>query len=111
MLPYDKDWLQKEVYQLEAQVKKDKSQKKDTTIMFQWISYLLLFFFSVASAQDFIIVCPHCREVMECKITQCDHCDYELKVKPGEWTCPNPKCRYKNDNRMRYCSLCGSERQ
>jgi len=111
MLPYDKFWLQHEMHNIESQTKIDKIHKKDTVIMFQWLCCLLLLFFSVASAQDFIIVCPHCSEVMECEIKQADYYDYEMKVKSGTWTCPNSSCRHKNDNRIRYCGMCGAERQ
>lgn len=111
MLPYNKFWLQHEMHEIESQTKRDKIHKKDTKIMFQWIVCLLLLFVSVASAQDFVIVCPHCREVMECDIKYDGEYDYQMKVKSGTWRCPKSTCGYENDNRIRYCGMCGTERQ
>jgi hypothetical protein len=111
MLPYDKYWLQHEIHEIEAQTKKDKLNKKDSRIMFQWLGCLLLLLFSTLGAQDFVIVCPHCHEVMECEINQADYYDYEMKVKEGTWKCPKKSCGYENDNRIRYCGMCGAERK
>jgi hypothetical protein len=111
MLPYDKFWLEHEMFRVEAAIKSDKSKKKDTVLMFQWLCCLLLLFFSVASAQDFIIVCPHCTECVECEIKYDNEYDYEMKVKCGTWKCPKRNCGYENDNRIRYCGMCGAERK
>ena len=111
MLPYDKFWLDNETHRVEMSIKDCKKNKKDTVIMFQMLCCLFVLFFSIASAQDFIIVCPHCTEVMECQINQSDYYDYEMKVKEGTWICPKKNCGYENDNRIRYCGMCGSERQ
>lgn len=111
MLPYNKFWLQNEMHEIEAQTKKDKLKKRDTRIMFQWLCCLLLFFVSVASAQDVFFICPCCRCVIEAEIKDHDFDNYNMKVKEGTWICPKKTCRYKNDNRIRYCGMCGTERQ
>jgi hypothetical protein len=111
MLPYDKFWLQNEMFRIEAAIKNDKLKKKDTVLMFQWLCCLSLLFVSVASAQDFVIICPHCFECMKCEIKQADYYDYEMKVKSGTWVCPKKNCGYENDNRIRYCGMCGAERK
>lgn len=105
MLPYDKDWLENEMHLIEAQTKKDKRKKKDTEIMRSCLFCLFVFFVSVANAKDHIWLRQTLRPIDDVK------CDQFLEVKKGTWKCPNPKCRYVNDNRIRYCPLCGSERQ
>lgn len=111
MLPYDKYWLQHEMHRIEAQIKCDKKNKKDTSIMFQWMTCLLLLFVSLASAQEFSIICPYCREIIEFDIEYDGQYDNEMKVKSGTWICPKATCGYENDNRIRYCGMCGTERQ
>lgn len=111
MLPYNKYWLQQEMHLIEAQSKNDRIKKKDTRIMVQWLVCLLLLFFSVANAQEFTIICPCCRAIMQCEVKHTDDYDYDMAVKSGTWTCPKSTCRYENDNRIRYCALCGTERQ
>lgn len=110
MLPYDKYWLQHEMHEIEAQIKIDKIKKKDTKIMFQWLCCLLLLFVSVANAQDVFFMCPHCRCVVEAEIKDPSY-DNEMKVKSGTWICPKKNCGYENDNRIRYCGMCGAERK
>jgi hypothetical protein len=111
MLPYDKLWLEHEMYRVEASIKNDKLKKKDTTIMFQWLFCLLLLFVSFASAQDVFFTCPYCRCVIEAEIKDYSHDDYNMKVKSGTWVCPKKGCGYENDNRIRYCGMCGTERK
>jgi hypothetical protein len=57
----------------------------------------MLTFFAALSANEQYLLSPHSNEKIE------------LDVKPGQWECP--KCRYKNDSRIRYCGMCGAERQ
>ncbi len=107
MLPYDKYWLQHEMHHIEAQAKCDKKNKRDTVIMFQWLCCLLLVLVSVVSAQDVFFSCPYCNCIVEAEIKD----DHDMKVKSGKWKCPKKGCNYENDNRIRYCAMCGSERQ
>src|SRR5216684_1219624 len=99
MLPYDKHYLEHEIHLVEAQIKKQRLQKRDTIVMFQWLCCLLLFLFAGLSAHEEKIYCPYCDEIIE------------LEVKQGTWTCPKKSCGYENDNRIRYCGMCGGERQ
>ncbi len=112
MLPYDKYWLQHEMHLVEAQIKCDKKNKKDTTIMLQWMTCLLLLFVSVANAQDIYFYCPYCKCMLQAEIKDGSFRDeYDMKVKTGTWICPKASCGYENDNRIRYCGMCGAERQ
>lgn len=112
MLPYNKFWLQHEMHEIESQTKRDKIHKKDTKIMFQWMTCLLLLFVSVASAQDIYFFCPYCKCMLQAEIKDASFRDeYEVKVKDGTWRCPKSTCGYENDNRIRYCGMCGTERQ
>jgi rubrerythrin len=110
MLPYNKHWLEHEMHLIEAQTKKDKRQKKDTEIMCGWLLCISVFFVSVASAHD-VFICRSCIPSSRQMQAIEDVNGHNLEVKKGTWRCPNPKCRYINDNRIRYCPLCGSERQ
>lgn len=102
MIIYDKNWLDKEISILKSTIKKDKRQESDTKIMFKCL--LFCFFIGTAAlSADPSIICPHCSNSFEIEI--------ESVVKPGTWKCPNKNCGYQNDNRMRYCSICGTERQ
>lgn len=95
MLPYDKYWLEHEILKIKHQSEYDKRKKRDGYIMAKYLICLGLVFFAALSADNFQFTCPHCKE------------EIEMAVKPGTWKC---SCGYENDNRMRYCSLCGSER-
>ena len=97
MLPYDKDYLKKEMVKVDQAIKYAKIKKKDTFIMFQYLLCLGIIFFSIASANEYWVNCPNCEHVIE------------MEVKSGTWSCS--KCDYKNDNRIRYCGVCGAERQ
>jgi primosomal protein N' len=96
MLPYDKYYLQHEINEIERSIKHAKLKKKDTVIMVKFICCFSLIFFAAASSDETWIKCPHCDELIE------------MAVKPGKWSCPD--CGYNNDNRIRYCGMCGAER-
>lgn len=95
MLPYDKYWLEHEMYKIKYQSDYDKRKKKDTYIMIKYLVCLSLIFVAALSAEHAKIRCPHCEQ------------EIKIAVKPGKWKC---RCGYENDNRIRYCGLCGSER-
>lgn len=99
---FDKNWLNKEVYYLKRIMRRDKKFKMDNKIMLYFIFVISLVYCAILSGGDNFI-CPHCENSIEIEI--------QAAVKPGSWKCPNKNCGYENDNRMRYCSLCGSERQ
>lgn len=107
MLPYDKYWLQHEMHLIESQMKKDKLNRMNNLIMCKWVCCLLLLFVSIASAHDVFVMCPHCDNYVQLRVIDENTCN--VKVKDGQWKCP--RCNYMNDNRIRYCGLCGAERQ
>jgi hypothetical protein len=102
MITYDKHWLNKEISSLKKTIKSDKENKADTKIMFYYLLISCCCFFAGISAQQ-CIICPHCDNNIDVLV--------EGTVKSGSWTCPRKGCGYVNDNRIRYCSMCGSERQ
>ena len=97
MLPYDKYWLSKEQHMIEKAIKYTKEKRKDNKIMIQWLCIMFLLIVASLSSSEDMCSCPHCAQPIE------------VEVKKGEWECP--KCQYKNDNRIRYCGMCGAERQ
>lgn len=102
MIIYDKNWLDKEIGYLKKTFREDKKNKADTKIMVYYLFISCCLFFAGVSAQHHV-VCPHCENDINVIV--------ESTVKPGTWICPKKNCGYENDNRMRYCSMCGSERQ
>jgi hypothetical protein len=97
---YDKNWLTKEINILKKTEKYDKKNKNDSKIMLKFIFVLGLIACAGLSANE-NFTCPHCYESLE----------VHAEVRPGKWKCPKKSCGYENDNRIRYCALCGSERQ
>ncbi len=112
MFPHNREWLiherwlTHEMFLINQAVKQNEKSKnkhrEDGKIMIKFLT-LLAFVAAPYLMADYdpwdntCARCPHCEK------------EIELKVKPGNWTCP--KCGYQNMNEIRYCPLCGSERQ
>lgn len=98
---YNKNWLTHEMFLINQSVKQhEKSKhkhKEDTIFMIKFLVLIGIVLSGYLVANETYLRCPHCEEVIE------------LKVKPGKWVCPS--CGYENMNEIRYCPLCGSERQ
>jgi hypothetical protein len=95
-------WLEQEINNIKRAQKMDIRNKASNGILIKVIiACVVMLICGKIHGEE--IICPHCENSIELEIA--------CEVKPGYWKCPKKGCGYYNLNQIRYCALCGSERQ
>ena len=72
-----------------SRIEKDKLKGKECFVLLKLSFFLIFFFIFLLTHQD-----AECRQ----------------RYFPDTWTCPNPRCGYKNYEGIKNCALCGTPR-